>query len=221
MEIDSSFETPGKKRFRDDCWDYNGDDDVSEDSPDARRSCKRKLTGEFEIREMLQSVNLGRSQERAIEGAHQRGYASYMNLRALMEQATDASEISVQIGRQAAERAQALRYDAACQLQFYRAVFGQICPQPTAASRQGAMPLGTAVQCWAVLVAEGVLVCPFFNRWLHFLSEQRLAGIPRDTWMLFYDFCAEHATNNFDKYDYDGAWPTLMDDFVHFVRAAR
>ncbi|KAF8502991.1 defective in Cullin neddylation protein 1 [Hysterangium stoloniferum] len=47
--------------------------------------------------------------------------------------------------------------------------------------------------------------------WFEFLAEKGGKGISRDTWNMFISFAR---TVDFDKHDFEGAWPSMIDDFV-------
>ncbi|KAG7087771.1 hypothetical protein E1B28_013712 [Marasmius oreades] len=53
--------------------------------------------------------------------------------------------------------------------------------------------------------------------WFEFLSEKKVKGVSKDTWSMFMDFITS-VDSKFETYNTEEAWPTLIDDFVEWVR---
>jgi len=53
--------------------------------------------------------------------------------------------------------------------------------------------------------------------WFDFLDQKGGKGISKDTWMMLPDFITS-IDSKFDRHDDTAAWPSLIDDFVHYVR---
>lgn len=47
--------------------------------------------------------------------------------------------------------------------------------------------------------------------------QQKNKAVSKDTWALLVDF-ARSIDKDFKEYDEDGAWPSMIDDFVEYVR---
>lgn len=58
----------------------------------------------------------------------------------------------------------------------------------------------------------------YLDLWIQFLTEQNKGrNITKDTWSLFLDFVSQ-VDESMNNYDPEGAWPTLIDEFVEFAR---
>jgi len=58
-----------------------------------------------------------------------------------------------------------------------------------------------------------------WDKWQKFLKENETKSVSKDTWRQFWDFTKTHATT-VDGYDEAGSWPTLMDEFVEWMKKA-
>jgi len=77
-------------------------------------------------------------------------------------------------------------------------------------AKQSSLDINIAIAYWQLIFASKDLRV---DKWIDFLRNRKIRGIPRDTWNLFYDFLC--CTNpNFSDYDNEGAWPVLIDEFV-------
>lgn len=79
---------------------------------------------------------------------------------------------------------------------------------------QKSLGLESAVEMWQLLL-DGRFA--HLALWLEFLSTEHTHAIPRDTWMLLYDFL-ESVDEKMSNYDDTAAWPVLIDDFVSWAK---
>eukprot|EP00298_Acanthocystis_sp_HF-20_P004248 c14591_g1_i1.p1 GENE.c14591_g1_i1~~c14591_g1_i1.p1 ORF type:complete len:269 (-),score=88.44 c14591_g1_i1:122-928(-) len=83
----------------------------------------------------------------------------------------------------------------------------------------GAKSLGieTATALWSIILV---------GRWKHldlwnkFVLEQYKHSISKDTWTMLYDFIRD-VGDDLDKYDAEGAWPVVIDEFVQFAKKTK
>ena len=96
---------------------------------------------------------------------------------------------------------------------------------------QKSLDLDSAIELWKILLGEKF---PNLPLWCEFLRATHASkSISRDTWDLLLDFATQvvsrpvisfsHFSNffqnaKFSNYDPDGAWPTLIDDFVEWAK---
>jgi len=77
---------------------------------------------------------------------------------------------------------------------------------------QRALPLDMAIEYWKLLLRDRYT---YLDLWIEFLRENYNKTIPKDTWNLLYDFVEDIGTE-FSKYDENGAWPVIIDEFVAY-----
>jgi len=95
--------------------------------------------------------------------------------------------------------------------QLYRFTFGY-------AKEEGKknLDIETATAYWGLLLENKFV---FLGLWKEFLSGAdggKRNTIPVDTWNVTLDFVNQ--VTSFDQYDTEGAWPTLLDEFVEYAR---
>ncbi|KAF7989582.1 hypothetical protein HCN44_008256 [Aphidius gifuensis] len=78
---------------------------------------------------------------------------------------------------------------------------------------QRILPTDMAIVLWKLVFT--IREPPLLKKWLLFLDNHRIRGIPRDTWNMFLNF-AEIIGNDLGTYDDTEAWPSLFDDFVEY-----
>ena len=71
---------------------------------------------------------------------------------------------------------------------------------------------------WDMLIGDKR--CKFMGKWQTFLNEKvekkELNTVSKDTWELFYDL-TETTGGDFSKFEDDGAWPVLIDQFYEYM----
>jgi DCN1-like protein 3 len=80
---------------------------------------------------------------------------------------------------------------------------------------EGARILGLemAMSLWKLVYTVQEPPNTLLERWLNFLSKEKIRGIQRDTWLMFQNFAESFDINSYDS---DEAWPSLFDDFVEY-----
>ncbi|CDW52584.1 DCN1 protein 1 [Trichuris trichiura] len=71
-----------------------------------------------------------------------------------------------------------------------------------------------AIGYWRLILAGRFF---HLDNWCNFLQSARRKPITRDTWNLVLDF-SKVICNDLSNYDTQGAWPTLLDEFVEYMR---
>ncbi|CAA7395466.1 unnamed protein product [Spirodela intermedia] len=80
---------------------------------------------------------------------------------------------------------------------------------------QRSMTLDTAIGMWQLLLTEKCW--PLVDHWCLFLQARQEKAISRDTWTMVLEF-VKMADPVAPHYDADGAWPSLIDGFVGYLR---
>jgi DCN1-like protein 1/2 len=93
---------------------------------------------------------------------------------------------------------------------FYEWAFKFAC-DPGRASLQ----LESASAMWGLILRGRFL---HLDRWMRFLETNPVDAVSNDTWSLTLDFMLEDNGPNLERFDDNGAWPSLVDDFVIWAR---
>ncbi|KAL0636912.1 Scaffold-type E3 ligase [Maublancomyces gigas] len=82
---------------------------------------------------------------------------------------------------------------------------------------QKSLPLESATEYWKLLFAKRFKT--HMGNWIDFLETEYKRSIAKDTWNCMYDFVQlADGDPTLASYDTDGAWPSILDDFVGYVR---
>eukprot|EP01027_Heterolobosea_sp_BB2_P002146 GEZU01003236.1.p1 GENE.GEZU01003236.1~~GEZU01003236.1.p1 ORF type:complete len:317 (-),score=60.51 GEZU01003236.1:349-1299(-) len=57
------------------------------------------------------------------------------------------------------------------------------------------------------------------DEWCTFVEKEYNKAVQKDAWVQFLDFTIAHPKGDLSDYDENGAWPSLIDDFVEYYRA--
>ncbi|KAK9318868.1 Cullin binding-domain-containing protein [Lipomyces orientalis] len=108
-----------------------------------------------------------------------------------------------------------LANDPAFFKQVYRFTFGFVRPQG-----QRVLPLDTAVEYWKLLLEDKFPSEDLFCKWITFVTAEHKKAVPKDTWNMLLDFVVNvlGPDNGLDSYDAEGAWPSIFDEFVAYLR---
>lgn len=73
------------------------------------------------------------------------------------------------------------------------------------------MEIATAL--WSAILAPKYPICTDL---IEFIQEKKTyKGVNKDVWSMSMEFCGEFNRDTLDTYESDGAWPTMIDDFVN------
>lgn len=78
---------------------------------------------------------------------------------------------------------------------------------------QKSLALDTAIGIWKLLFE--IHKWPLCDSWCTFLTEKHKKAITKDTWFQVLQFVNQFS-DNLNKYDENGAWPYLIDEFVEW-----
>jgi len=73
------------------------------------------------------------------------------------------------------------------------------------------LELDNAIEMWKTVLRHKFKL---LDEWIKFVKEEHGKPINRDTWCLLLDF----AKISIQDYDDDGAWPSLVDEFVNHIK---
>lgn len=97
--------------------------------------------------------------------------------------------------------------------QMYNYVFGFACDKG-----MKSLDVESANAMWDMLIGDKK--CRFMAQWKGFLEEKvnkkEINTISKDTWELFYDL-VESTGGDFKRFEDDGAWPVLIDQFAEYM----
>ena len=87
--------------------------------------------------------------------------------------------------------------------------------------QQKNVPLDTAITLWDLLLPHAPsssFSTKQYELWKRFLKEaSHLQVISKDTWTQFLEFTRE-IDDTFSNHDFEAAWPSIIDEFVAWVR---
>ncbi|EJD06082.1 DUF298-domain-containing protein [Fomitiporia mediterranea MF3/22] len=87
----------------------------------------------------------------------------------------------------------------------------------TLVKKEGARSIDMDYACafWSVILAP---TYPLMSEVIDFINDRgTYKGVNKDLWTMMKEYC-ESVTPNLDGYDSEGAWPTLLDDFVEWKK---
>jgi len=97
---------------------------------------------------------------------------------------------------------------------FYAFLFDYALNKET---NQKFLDLSEAIELWKIIL-KGRFVQ--LDKWCKFLEERYRKSISKDTWNQLFEF-VRVINNDLDKYDPEGAWPVVIDEFVEHVKKQR
>jgi len=81
---------------------------------------------------------------------------------------------------------------------------------------QKGLPLESAIEWWKLLLQDRF---SHLDSWATFLTEKKRNSVPKDTWNMLYDFVQYTNSNpTLANYDDEGAWPSVIDDYVRYYK---
>lgn len=90
---------------------------------------------------------------------------------------------------------------------FYSHQFELIRPEQV---RSVDMEIATAI--WSTILTPRYPICVDIVDFIN--AKKTYRGVNKDLWSMTLEFCQEFQSASLDLYETEGAWPTLMDDFV-------
>lgn len=112
-----------------------------------------------------------------------------------------------------------LRVNFATDLAFYKEVykftFGFVRP-----AGQRNLPIETAIAYWNLLIADKFSSPEEFKAWTTFVEEEYKRVISKDTWNMLWEFNESilKSEQGLEAYDPEGAWPSIFDEFVTYMK---
>jgi len=83
---------------------------------------------------------------------------------------------------------------------------------------QKSLALEVATEYWKLLL-NGRFPSAHLRAWIEFLEREYGKSVAKDTWNCMYDFVQlAQKDPELKGYDLDGAWPSILDDFVRYWR---
>ncbi|KAK9481029.1 Cullin binding-domain-containing protein [Lipomyces japonicus] len=100
--------------------------------------------------------------------------------------------------------------------QVYLFTFPYIRPEGTRV-----VQLEAAIDYWDLLLKRLFPSEEVYDKWIKYLNEEYKRSISKDTWNSLYDFVVNvlGSTDGLEQYDAEGAWPSIFDAFVEFLKA--
>lgn len=81
---------------------------------------------------------------------------------------------------------------------------------------QRVLPQETAVDYWRLLLTDKY---EHLDKWLAFVTEKYKRNISKDAWNMLYEFMLFQMKDpSLESYDEDGAWPSVIDEYVEFLK---
>lgn len=78
------------------------------------------------------------------------------------------------------------------------------------------LPIEVATDYWRLLLSDKFSK---LDDWIKFIEEVNQRAVTRDTWDMILEFCIYLDNNpNLEDYDEEGAWPSIIDEFVEYLR---